>query len=122
LIAEDNHIAIFGEKAKKLAYRIKKGNYDSLEDHILALRYWWSKHYNRPMKDPILETYSVYDLYLEMYLHADISDEEMKKDVLNEHAEELASIFDDLDESDKEFVKAEFPEADEWKMSEEDFA
>lgn len=31
----------------------------------LFLRSWWSKTYNRPLKDPMLDTYTVYELLYE---------------------------------------------------------
>jgi hypothetical protein len=31
----------------------------------LSLRSWWSKAYNRPLKDPLLESYTVYELLYE---------------------------------------------------------
>lgn len=31
----------------------------------LFLRSWWSKTYNRPLKDPLLEQYSIYELIYE---------------------------------------------------------
>lgn len=33
----------------------------------LFLRSWWSKTYNRPLKDPLLETYTVYELMYEYF-------------------------------------------------------
>ena len=30
---------------------------------------WWSKQYNRPLKDPILQTYSLEELAYEYYSH-----------------------------------------------------
>jgi len=34
-------------------------------DLTLFLRSWWSKYYSRPLKDPILDTYTVEELYYE---------------------------------------------------------
>ncbi len=33
----------------------------------LYFRSWWSRHYNRPMKDPILATYTIEELAYEYY-------------------------------------------------------
>lgn len=33
----------------------------------LFLKSWWSNHYNRPLKDPILESYSLEELLYEFY-------------------------------------------------------
>ena len=34
---------------------------------LLFLRSWWSKTYNRPLKDPILESYTLHELLYEFY-------------------------------------------------------
>ena len=34
---------------------------------MLFLKYWWSQHYNRPLKDPILESYTLEELTYEYY-------------------------------------------------------
>ena len=33
----------------------------------MFLRSWWSKTYNRPLKDPILESYTLYELLYEYH-------------------------------------------------------
>lgn len=33
----------------------------------MFLKSWWSKEYSRPLKDPILESYTLYDLLYEYY-------------------------------------------------------
>lgn len=49
--------------AKKDALETLDNN-DSLE---LYLKSWWSSTYNRPLKDPILQDYSIYELAYEFY-------------------------------------------------------
>lgn len=39
----------------------------SLESLELFLRSWWSKTYNRPLKDPMLDSYHVYELMYEYF-------------------------------------------------------
>ena len=34
---------------------------------VLFLRSWWSRHYNRPLKDPLLQSYTLEDLLYEFY-------------------------------------------------------
>lgn len=33
----------------------------------LFLKSWWSKQYDRPLKDPVLESYTLYELLYEFY-------------------------------------------------------
>lgn len=40
---------------------------DSLDSTELFLRSWWSKTYNRPLKDPLLNSYNVYELLYEFF-------------------------------------------------------
>ena len=37
---------------------------EGLED---SLRSWWSKTYNRPLKDPLLQEYTIYELMYEFH-------------------------------------------------------
>jgi len=34
---------------------------------MLFLRHWWSEHYNRPLKDPMLDSYTLEELTYEYY-------------------------------------------------------
>lgn len=43
------------------------GGYNSIDSLELHLRSWWSKFYSRPLKDPILESYHVYELAYEYF-------------------------------------------------------
>jgi hypothetical protein len=33
------------------------------------LQWWWCKRYNRPMKDPLLQEYTIEELQIEYYMH-----------------------------------------------------
>jgi hypothetical protein len=55
------------EAIRKTASFRATASSDSLESLELFLRSWWSKAYNRPLKDPILESYHVYELMYEYF-------------------------------------------------------
>ena len=38
---------------------------DTERDLVLFLRSWWSKYYQRPLKDPMLDSYTAEELYYE---------------------------------------------------------
>lgn len=63
----------------------------------MFLKSWWSKEYNRPLKDPLLESYTIHELLYEYYdkieraiaaeevfeLKADKIEEKQEQDVLD---------------------------------------
>ena len=52
---------------RQLAAYNARAPLDTEEQMILFLQSWWSHTYNRPLKDPLLETYSVEELLYEFY-------------------------------------------------------
>lgn len=50
-----------------IAQKNAEQSYDNLDSLELYLRSWWSKTYNRPLKDPLLESYTVYELIYEYF-------------------------------------------------------
>ena len=50
-----------------IAQRNAEQSYNNLDSLELYLRSWWSKTYNRPLKDPVLESYTVYELIYEYF-------------------------------------------------------
>lgn len=38
-----------------------------VDDYLLALRSWWARKYNKPLKDPVLQTYTFEDLLYEFH-------------------------------------------------------
>lgn len=61
----------------------------------LRLRSWWSRYYNRPLKDPLLETYTLEELLFEFH---DIRD---RKEAEAKEAKEIDAKIDEdkLDET-----------------------
>lgn len=52
---------------KKLAAYNARADLDTDHQLLLFLKSWWSRTYNRPLKDPILMSYSVEELLYEFY-------------------------------------------------------
>jgi ribosomal protein L15E len=50
-----------------IAQKNAEQSYNNLDSLELYLRSWWSKIYNRPLKDPLLESYTVYELIYEYF-------------------------------------------------------
>lgn len=53
------------EAIDKLTYNIARLSLDTEFSQLLFLRSWWSKYYNRPLKDPLLQEYTLEELYYE---------------------------------------------------------
>jgi hypothetical protein len=52
---------------KKLAAHNARADLDTDEQLLLFLQSWWSRTYNRPLKDPILMSYTIEELLYEFY-------------------------------------------------------
>jgi Mg-chelatase subunit ChlI len=52
---------------KKLAAHNARADLDTDEQLLLFLQSWWSRTYNRPLKDPVLMSYSIEELLYEFY-------------------------------------------------------
>lgn len=55
------------EAVKKLAAHNARADLDSEKQLLLFLQSWWSRTYNRPLKDPILLSYTLEELLYEFY-------------------------------------------------------
>jgi len=55
------------DSIKKLAAHNARADLNTDEQLLLFLKSWWSRTYNRPLKDPILLSYSVEELLYEFY-------------------------------------------------------
>lgn len=55
------------EAVKKLAAYNARAPLDSEEQLLLFLQSWWSRTYNRPLKDPLLLSYTIEELLYEFY-------------------------------------------------------
>ena len=52
---------------KKLAAYNARAELHNEEQLLLFLQSWWSRTYNRPLKDPLLQTYTLEELLYEFY-------------------------------------------------------
>lgn len=52
---------------KKLTAYNARAPLDTEEQLLLFLQSWWSKIYNRPLKDPLLQSYTLEELLYEFY-------------------------------------------------------
>jgi hypothetical protein len=52
---------------KKIAAYNARAGLDNEEQMLLFLQSWWSRTYNRPLKDPLLESYTIEELLYEFY-------------------------------------------------------
>jgi hypothetical protein len=55
------------ESIKKIASYNARADLDSEEQLLLFLQSWWSRTYNRPLKDPLLLSYTLEELLYEFY-------------------------------------------------------
>lgn len=54
-----------------LVERAAREELNSETAQIRFLSYWWSKTYSRPLKDPLLQTYTLEELYYEYKEHSE---------------------------------------------------
>lgn len=127
-LPEDFAFETVVKAAKKKAHKIKKEEATTLDEFILQLRYWWSRKYNRPMQDPVLDKYTIKELLIEYFLHTEENTEQDANEVIKGNEEELSELFNDLpmfdnineEVTEKEFLDKELGENN-WEMSEKDF-
>lgn len=55
------------EAVRKLAAHNARADLDTEEQLTLFLQSWWSRTYNRPLKDPLLQSYTLEELLYEFY-------------------------------------------------------
>jgi len=103
MISEDLYISEIEAKAKRDALAAKLATEDlvTIDGLERALRAWWSRHYNRPMKDPMLDDYSLYDLMFEFFYYSSDTREGVANDAINEYKEEAEDLFKDFDDEEK---------------------
>jgi hypothetical protein len=125
--SEDKYINQLIDKAKAKANVVKRGEISTIEDLIWVLKHWWSRHYNRPLKDPLLDSYDIPELLFEFFLFAKLDESHETNKIISDNKEELQDLFADFDNS-KSFAEvvtttAEEKQflADEWSMTEKDF-
>jgi len=77
---------------------------------MLFLRSWWSKIYSRPLKDPLLEEYTLEDLLYEFYdkVERNLAEEErIKKDEMRDEELKEKDVLDWAAEEERKEKEAE---------------
>ena len=82
------------EAIDKLTYNIARAPLDTAATQFLFLRSWWSKYYNRPLKDPILQEYTLEELYYEY------RDKVQREEAAREASEEATDNIEQKKEDD----------------------
>jgi hypothetical protein len=93
------------ESIKKIAAQNARASLTDDTQLLLYMRSWWSKTYNRPLKDPLLEMYTLEDLLYEFYdkVERNLAEQERMKG--QEIAEEELKEKDVLDWAEREEQK-----------------
>lgn len=94
---------------KAIAAHNARAPLDNEENLLLFLRSWWSRTYNKPLKDPILNEYSLEDLLYEFYDKVERADYE----------EEMRNSEDDKIDTDKDKANLDWAEQEEKRELEE---
>ena len=78
------------ESIRLIAAKNARANLDSEEQLKLFLKSWWSRTYNRPLKDPLLDSYTLEELLYEFYdrVERHAAEQERIKEVEIQHEDE----------------------------------
>ena len=88
---------------------------------LIQLMAWWCRKYNRPFKDPLLQTYTIDELSYEYFLDMEIQraaeeNVQLEADKIEEAKQKNAEAWaDEMEEEDEEGVSGE---AAEWMAKE----
>jgi|WetSurMetagenome_2_1015567.scaffolds.fasta_scaffold202434_3 hypothetical protein len=116
-LSEDVHFDEIFDKAKSDARLVKLTTPETPSQVIACMKFWWSRQYNRPLKDPLLSTYTIYDLLYEYHLYKDSDNPTAAaNEIINDSKTEVDALVKEMDE---EFMNKEFGES--WNMNENDF-
>lgn len=91
------------EAVKAICAKNARAELDSEEQLELFLKSWWSRTYNRPLKDPVLLSYTLEELLYEFY-------DRIERDKAEEERRNLET---DRIEDDKERAVLDWAEAEE---------
>ena len=83
------------------------GDINTKDRLSLFLQSWWSKHYNKPLKDPILQTYTIEELLYEYYDKIERVKYEKYLSEKVEHDSEQAKLDSTMKWADEEEKKEE---------------
>ena len=99
----------------------------STEEHILLfLQSWWSRTYNRPLKDPLLQEYTFEELLYEFYDRVErqaASEESAKQEDVKIEVEKEKAVLDWAEQEEKRELEAlKASKGDQYKVSIDDVA
>ena len=85
------------DSIKKIAAHNARASLADDKQLMLFLRSWWSKLYNRPLKDPLLQSYTLEELLYEFYdkVERNLADEERASNAEIREEEVKDKGFDD---------------------------
>lgn len=83
--------------------RASREKLDTEEAQLRFLCYWWSKTYSRPLKDPLLQSYTLEELYYEF----------------KEHSEREKAAKERVEQEADNIEQAKYDEAAAWAEAEE---
>ena len=89
------------ESIRKIAARNARADLNNDEQLMLFLRSWWSRLYNRPLLDPLLQTYSLEQLLYEFYDRVERQAAEEERKINDDEKEEENKEKADLDWAEK---------------------
>ena len=82
------------EKIRKKATALKYAEISSFEDSVNFVRYWLADYYKVPSKSPILDEYTVEELFFEYYYLTAPDKKVDSASIVRESAKELTSLFE----------------------------
>jgi len=77
-------------------------NQDAL---LFRMQAWWSSYYSRPLKDPILQSYTLEELLYEYYDKIERSKVAEENKIIEEENQETECLQDNLDWAEQEEMK-----------------
>jgi hypothetical protein len=98
------------ESIRKIAAHNARASLADDKQLMLFLRSWWSKIYSRPLKDPLLEEYTLEDLLYEFYdkVERNLAEEErIKKDEMRDEELKEKDVLDWAAEEERKEKEAE---------------
>ena len=101
----DHDFSSILDQIRVIAHSNARASLDTEKQLMLFLKSWWSRTYNRPLKDPILETYTLEELMYEFWDR--IERAEASKERVEEETDkiELDKEQSDLDWAEQEEKK-----------------
>jgi hypothetical protein len=92
------------ESIRQIAAHNARANLNDDNQLLLFLRSWWSRTYNKPLKDPLLQSYTLEELLYEFYdkVERNLAEEERIKnqEVKQEEVQEK-DVLDWIDEEER---------------------